>query len=152
METRFTYFLLFFATVLLASCGRFDEAYFEKNSRIKLPKDYKVIEFVDDGEMTALAKIQLPQDKVETFISSSGLKPFAQGKFTVLSIRFGLLGNNKEANTDMPGPNSYLIKDCGECNCWEYVVDKDTGILWAQIDYPDHGGDCPTGKNLKDLK
>lgn len=146
MKTRLTYFLLIFATILLASCGGFDEEYFEKNSRIKLPEGYKVIEFVDDGEITALAKIQLPKDKVETFISSNGLEPLAQGKFTVLSIRFGLLGNNKETDTDIPGRNSYLIKDCGECNCWEYVVDKDTGILWAQIDYPDNGGKCPSGK------
>ncbi|UPT66530.1 MAG: hypothetical protein M0D57_19060 [Sphingobacteriales bacterium JAD_PAG50586_3] len=125
----------------------FDEKYFEGNSGIKLPEGYEVVTFIDDGEMTALAEIQLPKDKVEAFISDNELKQFSN-EFTVLRIRFGLLGNDY----NLPGKNSFSIKDCGECNCWEYVVDKDKGILWAQIDYPDYSGDCPTGKNLRDLK
>lgn len=132
--------LLFMVFILLTGCGKTgcDLEYFQAISSIEFPEDSYIIDCYDNLEWVVEAVFQLPDTLLEEFIEEN---------------EFEALEKNERADTDtffFLSEKSHQIPDSavlfpasgtnnGPTN-WRYILDLNTGKLWAHINYPDGGG------------
>lgn len=133
--------LLVAIIVLLASCSSTCELdYYENVSGNNLPDDIQIIECVDNAEYITTAALKIKASVVQQFLDHNQFEkvlPDFQPNFTGMYFL-------KKENIKFP-PNDRLYSKFGRTknNTWYFLIDKDTGKLWAEVMYPDWGGTGP---------
>ena len=95
---------------------------------------------LDNGEFAIVGKYMVKdKNEVQDFIDKNNLtlvennnKPFNYDN--VLS---------KENQIDYSKKSLYYLSARSVSNTWYYLINKDTGELWVEVDYPDASGDNP---------
>lgn len=123
----------------LSSCRpSFDKDYYERISGIKFPKKIQIIETHDNGEFFTTTSLKVDSLELKAFIK--------QYKFEQLNKIYPsqFLGQNalKKVLPDFNNlQNLYFKIGSRRKNSWFYVIDLKQQVLWAEIQYPDWGGD-----------
>ncbi len=117
--------------------GFYERAFYEKISGIHIPKFSKHLESFDNGEFWTAASFRISNDSLFEFIrtfnfklDSSIYKPKMFSETSFKLERLESFSNKYVYNYGTKGKNS-----------WIYIIDPDRSILWAEIQYPDWGGD-----------
>ncbi len=132
------YLYIFFITVFFTACVEpFEKDYYERISKIKFPNKYKVLENFDNGEW--LIATVLSVDSIE-------LKEFVlKNEFDTVSDIMMLNFFSNSGLTKYPfvldsTSKIYYIRKSINKNDITYIADLTKNILWAEISYPDYGG------------
>jgi hypothetical protein len=114
----------------------YEKKFYEDISGIQIPASSTVIESYDNGEYYTATSFKLERNTITPFILAYN--------FQAIDSRwkprfFGETGFKKERiNISIDGLYNSGTK--GK-NSWVYLIDTSRGILWAEIQYPDWGGD-----------
>lgn len=125
---------------LLTGCRQTgcNQQYFQSVSSISFPEGSQMIDCVDNLEWAVQAVFQLPAQHIEKFITENYFQ-LVTNSDAPDSFSFFLL---PEAHRQFPDADN-LYSATGstdrELN-WYYLLDKKSGRLWAQINYPDWNG------------
>ena len=115
----------------------FDKDYYERISGIKFPDKYKIIETRDNGEFVTIVSMHVAAADLQMMIKNN--------KFDTLKpqqpIHFFGLGLLKKIKPDLePLANKFVFQKKNGKNDCTYLIDLNKNILWAEISYPDWGG------------
>lgn len=123
---------------ILQACGQaYDKGFYERISEIKIPENASIIETVDNGEfMTVITFKVTPSDMAELHRKYNF--EAVDGSFVPDFLGDNILKGPKPANRDL---NKCLMKirQKGKTTA-VYVMDTSKQLLWAEINYPDWGG------------
>jgi hypothetical protein len=130
-------FIALFYSKLFSGDGFYDKAFYESISGIRLPKSTKVLESFDNGEFWTASSFRINKDSLLEFINtynfkneSSTYKPRMFSENTFEMEKLGTFSKKYVYNSGIKGKNS-----------WMYIIDPERNVLWAEIQYPDWGGD-----------
>lgn len=125
---------------LLAGCGQTgcNQEYFQAISSINLPEDTEMIDCFDNLEWTVHAVFQLPAGNFDGFIRKNEFQPVTTSTAPD-SYSFVLLPEVYRQFPDVGRLYSTTGTKDDNTSCY-YLLDKKTGRLWAQINYPDWSG------------
>lgn len=135
--------LLLFSLVihsLLTSCGRTgcNQEYFQATSSIDFPEDTHMIDCFDNLEWTVHAVLQLPTSNLEEFMRKNEFQAVAISTAPDSTSFFLLPKQHRQFSATDELYSATSTK--GANTHWYYILDKKTGKLWAQINYPDWSG------------
>ena len=105
---------------------------------MKFPNSIRVIETFDNGEFFTTTSLSLDSLQLKDFIAEYGF----EHRSNVNPSQF--FGGNalKKVRPDFANlQNLYFLSGSKGRNSWFYIVDLKQQILWAEIQYPDWGGD-----------
>lgn len=135
------YFSIIIVTFILTSCfdekNEFEKDFFEKTTRIKFPKNYTVLEAFDNGEFLTGAVLQMDSLILQKFVNENHFDT-ASSFLDIQTISENFLKDNKPVFTSID--NVYFIRKSIQKVHWIYIADLNTKRLWAEISYPDWGG------------
>lgn len=125
--------------LILVSCRKpsCDLEYYEKISGVKFPHNIEVVECHDNAEFVTTAFIKIPLDSINEFLVGGNFKKVNQ------EFEPDFLGMNWISKQNLVFPNNenlYELNARSKSNTWYYLLDKRTGKLWCEIQYPDWGG------------
>lgn len=126
-------------TLLLSlnACSSFDEDYYEKTSGIRLSKEVKVVESYDNAEYLTITSIKSDRRILNALITKYDFEKAGQ----VFNPSFIGLAYLKEAKPDLTqNQNLYVKAGSKGKGSWIYLIDLHQSMLWAEIQYPDYGG------------
>jgi hypothetical protein len=133
--------LIFISVLLLTSCFgnnlSFEKDYYERISGIKFPQKYEVLEAFDNDEWLTGIVLKVDSLTLRDFVvnnhfdAAKNLQDFHLYSTNCLtSQRPNFTSTN----------NIYFITKSLNKNNWTYVADLNSKRLWAEISYPDWGG------------
>lgn len=116
----------------------YQKSYYQKVSGIRIPQASSVLESYDNGEYWTATSFRLNKDSLTQFIrdfsfhinDSSLYKPVMFGESMFKIERLDGSTIRYLYNYGTKGKNS-----------WLYIIDTARSIMWAEIQYPDWGGD-----------
>lgn len=133
--------LIFFLTLLLFSCrsgNNFDKKYFKDISGVQLPKNYNVIETYDNAEFVTGVTLRMDKKTLVDFLNANKFK-IAKNDFSFPQLMGeAYLKKEKPPKIGKKGI-LFLTGHIEKCN-WLYIADTTNNLLWAEIRYPDWGG------------
>ena len=133
--------LIIILTFFLSSCFDdripFEKDYYEKISGIKFPDKYEVLETFDNGEWLTGTVFKIDSSTLIKFVSNNHFDTLKNIQDIHL-LSDGYFTKNKLDLTNLN--DIYFINKSKNKKDWRYVVDLNKKILWAEISYPDWGG------------
>jgi hypothetical protein len=125
----------------LSSCFddkiEFEKEYYEARTHIKFPENYTVLETFDNGEFLTGTVFQIDSLTLLNFINEYHFDTVSSYLDTHIMSEI-YLKNNKPVFSSTH--NVYFIKKSeGKIN-WTCIADINSKRLWAEISYPDWGG------------
>jgi nitrous oxide reductase accessory protein NosL len=125
---------------LLTGCRQTgcNQEYFQSVSSIVFPEGAEMTVCVDNLEWTVQAVFQLPDQDIEEFIVKNDFQPVTNSDAPD-SFSFFLLPEVHRQFPDADNLYAAIGSTDRELN-WYYLLDKKSGRLWAQINYPDRSG------------
>jgi hypothetical protein len=91
-------------------------------------------------EVAVIGKFQIPENKVDGFISENNLKKLTDN--SDIGIGFDYILKKKNRLQNKKG-DWFQYKDCKSGNVWKILFNSDTRDLWILVQYPDMAGDEP---------
>lgn len=133
-------YLIVLIILLLGSCvDRFyEKEYYERISSIRIPSTAKVLESVDNGEYYTGTTFRLSDDGLHEFLKANQF--ISCGKRVELLFCSNALFKGHKPDLDNAEGLLFTTGVKGK-NSWLYIVDTTKRLLWAEIQYPDWGGD-----------
>jgi hypothetical protein len=131
--------ILFLVMLTFASCTdqyARNKNYYERVSGVKVPADYRLLEFYDNGEFETAAAFTVDSVDLQKFITTYNLKPMLD-PYSTAAIGIGFQ-TNKPSFDNLR--HMYMLRGQNGKTFWTYVADLEKERLWAQINYPDWGG------------
>ncbi|WP_430468559.1 hypothetical protein [Winogradskyella ouciana] len=116
------------------------EAYIKKTTGIYLPF-WTTANQTATTEVAVIGKFQIPESKVEEFISKNKLKKATDIKDIKIGFYYILKEKNRP-NNKING-NWFLIDDCKPGNAWRILLNSESNDLWILVRFPDWSGDGP---------
>lgn len=128
-------------TFLIISCVNkkidFEKEYYERISGIKFPEKYEVLESFDNGEFLTGTVFKIDSISLFNLIDKYHFDSLREDdQFSMMSN--GYFENNKLILK--PTKNIYIIRNGKDKVYWNYLIDLNNCRLWAEISYPDWGG------------
>lgn len=133
-------FFSFLILISISSCMNrvvFEKDYYEKISGIKFPLKYKVLETFDNGEWLTGTVFKIDNLFLKEFVRENHFGTLRNINDIHLQSESYLIGNKPDTTTVS---NVYFIRKSSNKNNWIYLVDLNNNKLWAEISYPDGGG------------
>ena len=132
--------IIFCMFLCLTSCSDFtkdDKAFYERITKMNFPKNVKVIETFDNSEFYTTTSFKVDSITLLNFVKEykfDTMKKYYPSRF---------LGEHC-LKKDLPNFNNlknllYTSGTKGK-NSWIYIADLKRNILWAEVTYPDFGG------------
>jgi hypothetical protein len=133
-------YLVVLLILLLGSCADsfYEKEYYERISSIRIPATAKVLESVDNGEYYTGTTFRLSEDGLHEFLKKNQFMPC--GKRVELLFCSNALLKGYKPDLDNAVGLLFTTGVKGKNN-WLYIVDTTKRLLWAEIQYPDWGGD-----------
>jgi len=135
------HFTIIILTLLLVSCFdkkiKFEKEFYEKTTRIKFPKKYKVLETFDNGEFLTGTVFQMDSLTLRNFINDNHFDTVSN----YLDTR--IIGENyltKIKPIFRSTHDVYFIRKSEQKINWTYIADLNSKRLWTEISYSDWGG------------
>ena len=91
-------------------------------------------------EVAVIGKFQIPENKVDGFISENNLKKLTDNSDIGIGFDYILKKKNRLQNKN---GDWFQYKDCESGNVWKILFNSDTRDLWILVQYPDMAGDEP---------
>jgi hypothetical protein len=112
------------------------EAYLKRVSGVNLPF-WTVTNETESKNLGVIGKFEIPESKVEEFISENNLKGLLNS-----DVRIGYDNILKEKNR-VKNTNGrwFAIEDCKSGNNWKILLNSQSGDLWILVRFPDWSGD-----------
>ena len=117
---------------------QFEKNYYERISGIKFPGNYEVLETFDNGEWLTGTVFRIRHSTLIKFIADNHFMVLLHMNDLKL-LSNGYLKNYKASFKTPDG--IYYLSRSSQKNNWIYVADLNNNMLWAEIGYPDWGGD-----------
>ena len=136
-------YLAIAAIICIVSCQQRGESYekvfYHKISNIKIPDNYKVLENIDNGEFVTATVFQIDSLTLNQFAKTNHFDTIC------ISISYQPLFWSKNYfrnyKPEFKSLDTILVNHGTKGkNSWEYVINPKTKQLWAEIQYPDWGG------------
>jgi hypothetical protein len=135
------YFPIIILILFLTSCFdpkiEFEKEFYEKTSRITFPKNYKVLETFDNGEFLTATVLQMDSSTLQNFVKENGFDTLSS-YLDIQLMSESYSKENKPVFTSVH--NVYFIRKTRQKIHWTYIADLNSKRLWAEISYPDWGG------------
>ncbi len=113
-----------------------NEAYLKRVSGVNLPF-WTVTNETESMEVAVIGKFEIPERKVEEFISENNLK-----KLTNSDVGIGFENILKEKNrVKNTNGHWFAIENCKSGNNWKILLNSQSGDLWILVRFPDWSGD-----------
>ena len=124
--------------IILQACGQaYDKGFYESISGIKIPENASVIETVDNGEYMTVTTFKITTTDIAELRRKYNFEA-VDGSFIPDFLGDNFLKGPKLANSDL---NKCLMKTRQKGKTTAvYVIDTSKQLLWAEINYPDWGG------------
>ena len=154
-------FILFFISVLLISCsgkptkGSCDFEFFEKTSNVKFPKNLEIIDCEDSTDGNIWVYLKFSNNDTSEFIKKLDFHPYSnKAEYIENDIEktlpfysdmnaietFEIYLNGKYL--EIPKTEStYIVTISKEWQYITYIINKNSGLFWGHIRYPDWSGD-----------
>jgi hypothetical protein len=117
----------------------------ERVTKLSLPPGTKRLAEYDNAEWFVVCVARIPPDLVGNFSREHGF--VASGNTGFLSM--SALGLPEPYRHLPSGDRVQMASGQTEYQSWEAILDRDSGLLWVHVSYPDPGGFNPgTGPNL----
>jgi hypothetical protein len=136
--------LILITIIYLVSCDSaisfYDKEYYERISGIKVPGTATVLESIDNGEFVTITSFKVDSIAIErlthTYRFQAVEDPFSYDRLLRIYLR--------KIKPDYSGKTKlvYIVGQKGK-NSWLYVLDKQKGLLWVEIQHPDAEGFLP---------
>lgn len=132
------YLYIFFCSMFLTACFEpFEKDYYERITNIKFPSNYKVLETFDNGEWLTATVFAVDSMELRRFVLNN--------KFDTVSdiTLLHFWGNAQLSHYPFvleTNSNIYYIRKNRNKNHFTYIADLTKNMLWAEISYPDFGG------------
>jgi hypothetical protein len=102
-----------------------------------MPSSYKILESTDNSEWLTVTTLTADHSHLLKYIAANKFKPF--------NLRLNIFVWNNILKGQKPNEGDvkyyyFLWGDKGKDH-WVYIIDIRKNLLWAQILYPDSGGD-----------
>ena len=114
--------------------------YYETISGIKFPEGIEVIQCVDNMEFMTVAALSASKIDIQKIIEQNSFNKLPFDFEIQFSGNIYLDSINQVYNSNK---NLYVKTGRTETNSWNYLIDSNTGMIWAEIQYPDWGGTNP---------
>jgi len=133
-------YLIVFLILLLDSCADrfYEKEFYERISSIRIPTTAKVLESVDNGEYYTGTTFRLSENGLHDFLKANQFIPCGKRVELLFSSNALLRGHKPDLDNAVGLLFTTGVK--GK-NSWLYIVDTTKRLLWAEIQYPDWGGD-----------
>ncbi|EDM44617.1 hypothetical protein SCB49_13635 [unidentified eubacterium SCB49] len=115
------------------------EAYIKSVTGIKLPF-WTVTNETSMMEIAVIGKFQIPESKVEEFISENNLNKLTTDSDIGIGLDYLLKKKNRLQNKK---GEWFQYKNCESGNVWKILFNSDSRDLWILVQYPDMAGDEP---------
>jgi len=142
--------------LFLISCGNrkskysCDFEFFEKTSEIKFPIELKIIDCYDSTDGIIWVHLKFEQKNIKEFIRNAEMHQFSKKEKDKIEELIGsedvqainnlndLIENKVESIT--MNENTYLKTIEKKNQHVTYILNKQSGLFWGKIDYPDWAG------------
>jgi hypothetical protein len=152
MKTPFFQYIIVIVTgsVIFASC-QYDSisvlSFIRRVTKISIPADISTISEFDQGELEAGGKYQLKQKDLEEFLSTNYFHSIDQEYYHLSRFNFYSRAGLIPPSDSIPFLDKFHLKyfyGCRKGNFWLFTLNKKSGELWIEVQYPDFGGQGPS--------